>query len=57
MDDSFTDGDISQEAEEGKATLQDTGQTEHVQMQCASETELLMMLTSSDAERKWGWGG
>jgi hypothetical protein len=41
--------EISHESEEGKVALQNTGQTEHVQMQCASETELLMVLTSCDA--------
>lgn len=48
MDDSFTDGGISQEAEEDNAALQHPGQTERVQMQCASETEVLMVLASSD---------
>lgn len=38
MEDSFTDGDSSQEAGEGKAALQNPVQTEHVQMQCTSET-------------------
>lgn len=53
MDDSVTDGDVFlQEAEEGKAALQSPGQTEHIQMQCASETELMMVLTSPDSQWK-----
>lgn len=49
MDDSVTDEDVLQEAEEGKGALQSPGQTEHVQMHCASETELVMALTVPDS--------
>lgn len=46
MDDSVTDEDVFlQEAEGDKGALQSPGQTEHVQMHCASETELVMALT------------
>lgn len=49
VDDSFTDGDVSQEAEEGKAALQNPRADGACSGAVCSETELLMVLTSSDA--------
>lgn len=50
MDDSVTDEDVFlQEAEGGKGALQSPGQTEHIQIHCASETELVMVLTIPDS--------
>lgn len=43
---SFTDRDISYQAEEGKAALQNPRQRQYTQMQ---EAKLLMVLTSSAA--------